>query len=611
MGHEFAGAALAVLIVGSATGQLVTRAVALNDDVPLGADDLRLWGSGLAPVINDKGHIAFLGKAIDTDAPFTVTPITAAMYADLGRGLEVVARPGDEAPEVEGAAFGQLLSARGTPALPYALGSQGRLWFSAYISDPQETGSSTPIGLWRTTPWGSELVVRTGKPSPGIPGFEFSGADADDREAALALSVGPAGDVGFAARVQPEAQAGAGPTSGGLWICTDEDVRLIARSGESAPGVDGAFLRIGDVSVSDVPLAAPMMNVRGDIAFAAFAAFPEESYAEYGRRAGLWIQRNGARRLVALGGESAPGLPGYRYTGLSVHSTPWAIDDDGWLVFYAVAVNQRDPLERRIYGFWKSNGVETTPIAVASWQATPLDAAFISQDAPAALRMNSRGDIAFSIWAGDLAGIWQYDRGSERVRSVMRAGDEAPGADGDTFQFFDQDLILNARGELLFRAHLTDTRQGLWLYSQEYNRTFLVALEGAAFEFLNDGELIIGTIQPSGFAVDTVGPSGTSGLNDTGYLALSLSLEDSLGGVFVSRLRPRCPGDITRAGECLPGFHGVADISDFMCFLTEWHRGSAAADFTTTGECLPGLGGDGVDLSDFTCYLAEWAQGCP
>jgi len=73
-----------------------------------------------------------------------------------------------------------------------------------------------------------------------------------------------------------------------------------------------------------------------------------------------------------------------------------------------------------------------------------------------------------------------------------------------------------------------------------------------------------------------------------------------------------CLADVTATGTCVPGSDdGVADLSDFSCYLSLWSTSDPLADITTTGTCLPDMGGDGVDLSDFSCYLSEWSQGCP
>lgn len=73
-----------------------------------------------------------------------------------------------------------------------------------------------------------------------------------------------------------------------------------------------------------------------------------------------------------------------------------------------------------------------------------------------------------------------------------------------------------------------------------------------------------------------------------------------------------CPADITCDGVCTPGIgDGLATLSDFTCYLSEWSVGSAFADVTGVGVCDASAADGAVTLSDFSCFLSAWSQGCP
>jgi hypothetical protein len=202
--------------------------IALNNDEATGIDGAKFEAFGL-PIINNNGHVAFLGKVSGTGV---TKNNDSGIWADDSTGTRhLIVQAGTVAPGTEGAVFFNLND-------PVYNNSEV-VAFTARVRGGDTTRQSDK-GIWSTegantsrvtTTNGSSsnlsLIVRLNDPAPGCPeGVVFT--------VFQQISLPDQGGVVFLARVN-----GAGVTSKnrqGIWSKrVDNELRLVLREGDKHP----------------------------------------------------------------------------------------------------------------------------------------------------------------------------------------------------------------------------------------------------------------------------------------------------------------------------------------------------------------------------------------
>jgi hypothetical protein len=305
----------------------------------------------------------------------------------------------------------------------------------------------------------------------------------------------------------------------GIWSEGSGNLQLTARSGNQAPG-----LPAGEI-FNTFDNALPTLNDVGQVAFHAWTSSPAgptgtgiwcDAPAElslvvddsncgflhwpllnnagqvafFNGSTGIWIADSGIIQPVFATDNPAPGTPSGVYFGFSEGTG--AFNDSGKIVFLA-----------SLYG----TGVDTT---------------------------NDYG-----IWSGN----------ADVLNLVAREGDDAPGAgSGVTFgggSGFDLVNSINSNGQVLFRADLSDSNQGIWLSHEE--SLSLVALSGTQAPGMPNG------VQFTGFYHNAQ-------LNNAGQMAFHSNFTSG-SGIWTGK-----PGNLSAA--VVTGIHapGTPDGVTFSGF---------------------------------------------
>ena len=279
---------------GQESGQFIDAAIWAGeaDNVEIVArkgdpapDTDQLFGDVFIPAaLNGSGGLLMLASLEDGDPqqddPFGI------WFGGAGE-LELVAKPGDPAPDVQDSTFGHFL-------LSTSVNDAGRLALLATLDDEATSG------IWAGQAGDLDLIALEGEHAPGT---------GDDVRFALFLSapiVNAAGDVIFTALL--EGQGVDASNDVGIWAADENGLRLIARTGDSAPGPGGEFVFDALAGLDfgllegegDVTFPLLVSNARGQIIFTGKVS--GEGIDETNDR-GVWIaDGDGQLRLVAQEG---------------------------------------------------------------------------------------------------------------------------------------------------------------------------------------------------------------------------------------------------------------------------------------------------------------------
>jgi uncharacterized protein YjbI with pentapeptide repeats len=270
---------------------------------------------------NNAGQSAFLafvtGDGVDPSND-------QGIWSEGSGGLALVARNGTPAPGTpSGVTFREFIFAA------VAFNSMGRTTFKGFLTG-EGVDDSNDEGIWFESSGTLALVARRGSPAPGTPiGVNFD-------EFAVRPALSDAGLSAFSATL-----TGTGVTSAnkqGIWLGDDEDITLVARTGNQAPGTPAGvqFSNLGRQTV----------NSAGQIAFRAGLTGTGVGTAN---SLGIWAtDQDGALQLIARTGSQLEITPGvFRTTsdlGIALDSgnsdgRASAFNDFGQLVFWASFTN--------------------------------------------------------------------------------------------------------------------------------------------------------------------------------------------------------------------------------------------------------------------------------
>ena len=254
------------------------------------------FNSFQTPRLNANGQTAFVGFLNSSRAN------SQAIFSGSGGNLGLVARTGNPAPGTT-ATFGSF--GLGNPSL----NANGQTAFRALLTGSGVTSENNE-GIFAETASGLRLVARTGDPVPGMTGsFSRLGNP----------SLNADGETAFRANL-----TGPGVTSEnneGIFAETASGLRLVARTGEAAPGTDAVFASFGE----------PSVNASGQTAFDAFLTGTGVTGAN---NWGIFAETGDGLRLVVREGDLFD-VGGGDFRTIGALSFAGAFNDAGGIAFFA------------------------------------------------------------------------------------------------------------------------------------------------------------------------------------------------------------------------------------------------------------------------------------
>jgi len=296
----------------------------------------------MMPYVSDSGVIVFCSRVSGRNRP------VPAILLLSGEQLYPIAISGESAPGIPDLTYGDRLSCS-------AMNSLGQVaLFDA---------KSKAEGIWVGTAGNLQPLARSGDPAPGVGQEVFF-----ERLNPPRLNAG--GQVVFSARLRGKGVTE--NTNSGIWTGQPGDLKLLVSEGDTTPGKDGVF---GDLSrIGSREMADLAINGAGQIVFFAnkgiwmgtpgslhpvvhdgdsmnkeqkgpkvsLARTPELRLQDDGRlmfwsEQAIWQWQADGLRLIACGGDPAPGTDSLAFDGFSeVVQTP-----AGKLAFTATLKNKK------------------------------------------------------------------------------------------------------------------------------------------------------------------------------------------------------------------------------------------------------------------------------
>lgn len=497
------------------------------------------------------------------------------VQADQGFNFQKVVLSGEPATGVAG---GLTFGGFGYPLIDNA----GRVAFRGYLSG-MGIDSTNNEGLWHGAANSLDLVVREGIEAPLV--------ESGTRMRLLGplYLLGSDGTVVFNGAMEGPNM----PSSGsiGMWGWKSNNIRLVARSGTLAPGLDDGE-RLRSISTTKFSVASDgsasfwsaLGNPPGtpyfehDSIWAEHGGTPELlaregdavpevapgatlfglSFINSSRNGaparifhgqmkggilggnadfGLWVESNSSMSLVAYTGMPAPGFQDGRLLG-NILSSGFALNGSGETAFTGFAAGPNGtPNSYMVYAgsagalrFIAQDGDQ----APGTSPGVHFDAMYSSNFQ--ALPISESGRTAFKT---SLAGPGVnsltnsravYSEGFGTLELVARAGNQAPGApDGALFDRFNT-IDMLASGQLIFGASL----RGAGVTTSNGDGIWIQNPTGELTKLIRQGDVL--EIGPGDFrTVAYLNFAFGSAINEQGDLAIEVSFTDSTSGIFVTR----------------------------------------------------------------------------
>jgi hypothetical protein len=461
-----------------------------------------------APTVNDLGQVAFHG-VLPQEAQ-GVSPRTGVWVGTPG-SVHVVAISG-AAPtgsSYDSVSTGPLLNGRGD--VQFTAGFRGAQHdrLGLYVA---EGAAARPGGAVR------QVAITDGT----LPGL---GDDVWVTSLSTPLRLGPAGPASALVAFLDGSKVF--PSNGsGLWSGTADNLRLVARAGDPAPGTEGDT-RFGPSPFSSgMTFGSPTLDRQGNLTF--FGHLVGEGVTP-ASSSGVWfIPAGGTPTLLARNGQSLPGIP----TPLTGFSSPNSVAN-GHVAMNATLWGDTSGRETIVAG----DPTHFRIVAREGEIAPGTDRAI--RDLGGAV-INSAGDVAFAasmdnIGSGEpYMGLWAGAPASPSL--LARSGDPAPGAGpGLTFSWFETPS-LNDRGQVAFVAGLAgeavtpDVDLSVWA-TDPSGELHLIAREGDLLD-VGGGELR--RVRRLQFYPGTNGgeDGGVSSFGDGGHLVFVAHFTDDTSAIF-------------------------------------------------------------------------------
>lgn len=245
---------------------------------------------GLVPEIsfNSRGQTAFLAGISGLGSSEFYN---GSVWSEASGRLAFVALAGDHAPGVSAEAKFERF---GSPVL----NSQGHTAFRATITGPNIDRSNN-TGIWIQRDDVLAMVVQTGDPAPGLSSdVRFGSLFSDTSDNFFAPAINSTGDIVFRAIL-----TGVGGDRNhdiSIWAGSSDELRLLARTGDHAPGLPDGVIFSG--------FDSPVLNDAGQTAFRGFVV---GEGIDSSNDIGIWAQdRSGEFQLIARGGDMLEVSPG-------------------------------------------------------------------------------------------------------------------------------------------------------------------------------------------------------------------------------------------------------------------------------------------------------------
>ena len=251
---------------------LVAREGSQAPTLPAGAT----FGSFGSLWLNNSHQVAF-SAFLNIGAGGVSSANNSSIWAGSYTNLSVVFREGDIAPGTTNAVFSSFEQYQGGPT--------NTLIIRATLKNGVGgVDASNDTGFWLWDDDTTELLGREGFPDPVLH---------ETLDAITSVDLSPAGTIGIMGSLRYNGTSVVSTNQNALWVASGTNIALIARGGNPAPGVTGAYFEsFNYLSVNDL----------GQAAFRAFLS--DGSY-------GLWAtDLNGTLQLIAHRGDTIEVAPG-------------------------------------------------------------------------------------------------------------------------------------------------------------------------------------------------------------------------------------------------------------------------------------------------------------
>lgn len=397
---------------------------------------------------------AFLALALNLAS---LPAATTAHAQASGYRIDTIALTGEPLPGTGGATVDLLFG--------FDLNSAGDL---IVLGDWQGASEGTGSGLWLWQQGVLNPVALSEAPVPGVAGEVFGPISGNSPR------LNSAGNVAFITRGSSTAI-----DRPSLYSGNPENLSLVARVGEPAPGAGGLLFETLDLSGMAsatgggatgpyyLLLYGPALNSNGDFVFMAHLADCVDCGVPAVREDGLWLNTASGLELIALTGDPAPGTAGSTFAKFLHYS----LNDAGQIAFRALL----DDPSTGNQGLWIGTPGNFTLIAKTGDEAPGtggLSFTEFASEAEFGPALSASGDFFFRAFvnSGDQAndaGLWLFRNGI--IEPVVRAGEPAPGSTA-AIQSLDEPQI-NGSGDIAFLgsfpAIYPDQDQGIWLGAPE------------------------------------------------------------------------------------------------------------------------------------------------
>jgi hypothetical protein len=482
------------------------RAVALSNDPAPGTPIGTIFRDLGYSHINAQGEVAFRSSL---GGPTISEQNNWGTWSEGHGGMHLVARENQVAPGSGGKRF--------TDNLPIPIiNSTGDSFFWALLGDEPQSG------IWVDRSGATQLVVIDGAAAPG----SAAGVTFSSQSIYSGFAMNDAGAVAFMAQL-----TGPGVTFAnrhGLWVGAPGSFRLVARSGQQAPGLDP------DVTIasmnSDQFSRTPGLTPSGKVLLGTNLSGPGVTGAN---NQAIWVDDNGSMTLAIRSGVQPPnGLPGSFLHDF--HHRDAVINDAGDVALLAsVFGTGADDTNR--FGIWSKRDGSFDEVARMGSQAPGMAPGTVYSSISEPV-INQAGDVAFTAAITPQSGsprdaIWaEHDR---QVQLIAQGGDPAPGAGvGVTFSGFGR-FNFNDLGQIAFYAITSNGRNGVWA-TDVAGDLHKIVIENELIE-VRPGDFRTVTDIPNDSFVDFRGNETGRGfaLNELGALVFRAEVNGD-DGIFVS-----------------------------------------------------------------------------
>ena len=326
----------------------------------------------------------------------------------------------------------------------------------------------------------------------------------------------------------------------GIWLGgVPPDLHLIARKGDPAPDtVDGVVFRDLFFDYSRA------ITDSGEIVFRAQLEGPG---IDYTNDTGIWFGRPTNLRLAVRAGDPVPNLPaGSNFESFRIP----ILTAEGEIVFRSTVTGYVNT-----WWLWKGMPGEFELVVRQGDQAPGTEPGVVFSHILGDVLVNPDGHLAFkaSLLGPGLnslngMGIWAGPPGA--LELVVRGGDSVPGALPDQFiyGFAHSTLYLNANGDVLFDGSLTglEAPSGIWLKPRS-KELVLIAVTGGEIEVAPGDFRSVSApgLSPPGTGVGSSNQDGRrSCLSDTGLIAFRAYFDDGSSGIFVASIIDMNPSEM-------------------------------------------------------------------